>query len=68
MENQVRDKSRILHHKKQERINVFKGNPTIGQVTQGKPETWFIPNEGLYDVCNYNNKLYYNKWSTSLST
>ena len=68
MENQTRNQNRITGHKKQERLIVKKGTPTVKDIIEGVPQMWFIPNSGLYDICNYNNKLYYNKWSTSLST
>jgi hypothetical protein len=67
MENQVRNKDRITHQKKQERINVRKGNPTVSDITEGVPQMWFIPNKGLFDVANYNNKLYYNRYIESPS-
>ncbi len=65
MENQVRNKDRIAHHKKQERLVVKQGSPTVGDIIQGNPQLWFIPDKGLYSVVNYNNKLYYNKYITT---
>ena len=62
MENQVRDKNRITGHKKQERMNINKGNPSVRDVIQGVPSIWMIPNSGLFMVINYNNKLYYNEF------
>ena len=64
MENQVRNKDRITHQKKQERLNIRVGTPTIKEVTQGVPQTWNIPNKGLMDVSNYNGKLYYKEHIT----
>lgn len=65
MENPKRNKERILGHKKQERLIVRSGNPTIGDIIEGVPQMWFIPNAGLFSVANYNNKLYYNKYITT---
>ena len=61
-----RDQSRIVGHKKQERIQVRKGNPILQDVKEGMPALWYIPNYGLYEVVNYGNKLYYNKYTTTL--
>jgi len=50
--------SRTLIHKKQERIEVKDGNPTLGGMIEGVPALRYI-NGVMYLVVRYNNKLYY---------
>ena len=64
--NQERDTERILGHKKQERIGVKKGNPSLDEVRENYYELWDIPGKGLYLVLRLGRTLYYNKWSTTL--
>lgn len=63
---QERDTERILGHKKQERINIKKGRPSVDQVRESYYELWDIPNKGLYLVLRIGSQLYYNKWTTTL--
>ena len=46
-------------HKKQERLQVKKGTPSLGDLKEGIPELR-ATNEGLVEYIRYNNRLYKN--------
>ena len=46
-------------HKKQERLQVKKGTPFLGDLKEGIPELR-ATNEGLVEYIRYNNRLYKN--------
>jgi hypothetical protein len=53
---------RVVLHKKQERLQVKRGIPNIGELSEGVPVIR-LTNKGLYQYVKYNNVLYKQKFT-----
>ena len=51
---------RIALHKKQERLQVKSGAPSVDEVKEGSPVLRFVSGTGLRVYYKYNGQLYYN--------
>ena len=52
---------RISHHKKQERLIVQNGDPSIDELKEGVPVLRNVPGKGLVEYVNYNNQIHEKK-------
>jgi len=57
----VTRQERIAHHKKQERLVVQNGEPSIDEVEEGVPVLRDVSGKGLVEYVNYNNQLHEKK-------